>query len=128
MGECSEIRYKGVRMVYTNIENCSGETAIPVFQEVVKIAATYPDKSMLSLVNAKGARFNSDLLGTIKDSVKKNNPKVKATAVFGLNTLSKLMVNSIISVTGRQMKLLDSKEEAQEWLYQYEMKTSSKAV
>jgi len=128
MGECTEIRYKGVKMVYTNIEGCSGESAIPVFQKVVQVAATYPNKSMLSLVNAKGTRFNSDLLSVIRDTVKKNNPKVKATAVFGLNTLSTLMVNSIISVTGRRMKLLNSQEEAQEWLYQQEVNTRSAAA
>lgn len=128
MGECTEIRYKGVKMVYTNIEGCSGESAIPVFQKVVQVATTYPNKSMLSLVNAKGTRFNSDLLSVIRDTVKKNNPKVKATAVFGLNTLSTLMVNSIISVTGRRMKLLNSQEEAQEWLYQQEVNTRSAAA
>ena len=83
---------------------------------------------MLSLVNAQNTRFSSELLSTIKDVVKQNNPKVKATAVFGLNTLSTLMVNSIISVTGRKMKLLNNMEEAQEWLYQYELKTRSAAV
>jgi len=128
MPDCTEIRYKGIKMVYTNVEGCSGEAAIPVFQKVVQIAATYPDKSMLSLVNARGTRFNSDLLSVIKDTVKKNNPKVKATAVFGLSALSTLMVNSIISVTGRKMKLLNTMEEAQEWLYQQEMKTSSTAA
>lgn len=128
MSDCTEIRYKGIKMVYTNVEGCSGEAAIPVFQKVVQIASTYPHKSMLSLVNAKGTRFNSDLLSVIKDTVKKNNPKVKATAVFGLSSLSTLMVNSIISVTGRKMKLLNTMEEAQEWLYQQEMKTSSTAV
>jgi len=125
MPDCIEIRFKGVKMVYTNIENCTGAAAIPVFRKVVEVASRYPDKSMLSLVNARGARFNSELLSVIKATVKKNNPKVKATAVFGLSSLTRLMVNSIISVTGRQMKLVESEEEAQEWLYQQEIKTRS---
>lgn len=128
MADCTEIRYKGVQMVYTNVEDCGGEQAIPAFKKVVEIAKKYPNKSMLSLVNAQNTRFSSELLSTIKDVVKQNNPKVKATAVFGLNTLSTLMVNSIISVTGRKMKLLNNMEEAQEWLYQYELKTRSAAV
>jgi hypothetical protein len=32
------------------------------------------------------------------------------------------MVNSIISITGRKMKLLDTLEEAKEWLYQENLK------
>lgn len=83
---------------------------------------------MLSLVNAKDARYNSNLLSTIKETVKKNNSKVKATAVCGLNPLTTLMVNSIIAITGRKMKLVDSFEEAKEWLYQVKMKNSEVLV
>jgi hypothetical protein len=118
MGNCTEINYKGTRIVYTNIEGCSGDTAIPAFEQVQQIASTYPPKSMLSMVNAKDARFNSNLISVIKETVKKNNPYVKATAVCGLSSLTTLMVNSIISVTGRKMKFFDTVDEAKEWLYQ----------
>ncbi|MFP4090761.1 MAG: hypothetical protein ACLFUB_02435 [Cyclobacteriaceae bacterium] len=125
MGDCTEIVYKGVRIVYTNVEGCSGDTAIPVFEKVQKIAATYPDKRMLSLVNAKNTRFNSQLISTIKETVQKNNPKVRATAVCGLSALTTLMVNSIISVTGRKMKLFDTPEQGKEWLYQCELSSAA---
>jgi len=115
-------------MVYTNVEGCTGEESIPAFHKVVQIASTYPNKSMLSLVNAKNTRFNSDLLSTLRDVVKKNNPKVKATAVCGLSTLSTLMVNSIISMTGRKMKLVKTLEEAQEWLYKFEVDSRAKSA
>lgn len=127
MPDCSIIKYKGLEIVYTDVSGCVGDTAIPYFEKVQKIASTFPDKSMFSLVNARDTRFNTHLLGVIRETVKKNNPKVKATAVFGLNQLSILMVNSIASITGRKMKLVDTLEEAQEWLYQVHVE-SEKAL
>lgn len=114
------IDYKGVKIVYTDISGTKSDEAIPTFEKVKEIVKTFPDKSVLSLVNAKDARFNKDLLGKIKEVVKANNPKSKATAVSGLSQLTKLMVNSIIAATGRKMKLFDDEERAKEWLYSLE--------
>ncbi|MEK6480346.1 hypothetical protein WJR50_22575 [Catalinimonas sp. 4WD22] len=122
MPDCTIIKYKTINIVYTDVSSCSGDMAIPCFEKVQQIASTLPDKSMFSLVNARDTRFNSKLLSVIKETVKKNNPKVRATAVCGLSQLSALMVNSIISITGRKMKLLDTLEEAKEWLYQENLK------
>lgn len=124
MSYCKVLDYKGVKIVYTDIENTNGTEAIPAFDAVQKLVAEFPDKSVLSCVNATNARFNKDLLSKIKETVKKNNPKVKVTVVCGLSKLSTLILNSIIAATGRKMKLFDSVEDGKEWLYQYESKST----
>ncbi|WP_296618957.1 hypothetical protein [Marivirga sp.] len=126
MSYCKVLDYKGVKIVYTDIENTNGSEAISAFDDVQKLVAEFPDKSVLSCVNATNARFNKDLLSKIKETVKKNNPKVKVTVVCGLSKLSTLILNSIIAATGRKMKLFDSVEEGKEWLYQYELKSAEK--
>ncbi|MBL6448694.1 hypothetical protein JMN32_20445 [Fulvivirga sp. 29W222] len=117
MPSCNLIKYKELDIVYTDISNASPEEAIAVFDENQIIISKMPHKSVYALVHAKDARFNSGLIQKIKETVKKNNPYSKATAVSGLNSLSRLMVNSIIAFTGRQMKLVESPEEGKEWLY-----------
>jgi len=128
MSYCKVIDYKGVKMVYTDIEGTNGGEAIPTFDAVQKLVAEFPDKSVLSCVNATNARFNKELLSKIKETVKKNNPKSKATVVCGLSKLSTLILNSIIAATGRKMKLFDSIEEGKEWLYQYEMNNTTESI
>ena len=128
MSYCKVIEYKGVKMVYTDIENTSGGEAIPTFDSVQKLVAEFPDKSVLSCVNATNARFNKELLSKIKETVKKNNPKSKATVVCGLSKLSTLILNSIIAATGRKMKLFDSVDDGKEWLYQYEVSTANQSA
>lgn len=117
MSTCSVIKFKDIDIVYTDISDASPEQAIVSFERNQEIIAQMPLKSVYSLVNAKNARFNKNLIQTIKETVKKNNPHNKATAVSGLSQLSRLMVNSIISFTGRDMKLTETVEEGKEWLY-----------
>ncbi len=117
MPSCTTIKYKTIDIVYTDISGASPEEAIQVFDQNQQIIAGFPENSVYSLVNAKDARFNSRLIQKIKETVKKNNSKNKATAVCGLSHLTRLMVNSIVSFTGRQMKLTETVDEAKEWLY-----------
>jgi len=128
MSYCKVIDYKEVKIVYTDIENTKGGEAIPTFDAVQQLVAEFPDKSVLSCVNATNARFNKDLLSKIKETVKKNNPKSKATVVCGLSKLSSLILNSIIAATGRKMKLFDKVEDGKEWLYEYEMNNSKNTI
>lgn len=117
MSKSNIIKYKDINIVYTDISHTSPEEAIEAFNCCQKIIEKMPLNSVYSLVNAKDARFNTNLISKIKETVKKNNPHNRATAVCGLNQLSRLMVNSIVSFTGRQMKLTETVEEGKEWLY-----------
>ena len=128
MADCTIITYKDIKIVYTDISGTSGDGAIPAFEKSRKVAKQFEDGTMLSLVNATNARYNSNLLSTIKETVKQNNPKVKATAVCGLTPLTTLIANSIISFTGRKMKLVNTPEEAKAWLYQVAMKEEAVLV
>jgi len=117
MASCTVIKHNDLNIVYTDISNSSPEEAVAAIEKSHEIIAKMPLNSVYALVNAEGARFNKDLIQKIKETVKKNNPYNKATAVCGLNQLASLMVNSIISFTGRQMKLTKTPEEGKEWLY-----------
>ncbi|UII20373.1 hypothetical protein [Fulvivirga ligni] len=116
MKECKIIRYANLEVVYVNVQDATAPEAMAVFDRSHEIIRTRPEKSVYSLVNAKGLRFNEELLQKVKEVVKKNNPYNVATAVFGLSALTKLMVNSIVLFTKRQIKITETEEEAKEWL------------
>jgi len=124
MASCSVIKYRDLSIVYTDIEGASPEEAIEAFDQSQKIICKMPPKSVFALVNAKDARFNSKLIQKIKETVKHNNPYNNSTAVSGLNQLSRLMVNSIVSFTGRQMKMTETTEEGKEWLHKQSEKVA----
>ncbi|HAA10440.1 MAG TPA: hypothetical protein DCE41_01605 [Cytophagales bacterium] len=114
------IKYKTMEIFYTDISNTKPEESIPMFIRNREIVAEkkFKEKSVFSLVNAENARFNSKLIQTIKETTKSNNPYIRATTVTGLSQLTKTIVNSIVHFTGRDIKVFDTVEQGQEYLFE----------
>jgi len=94
----------------------------PEFLEVIataqKTIASQPEKSVLAVLDASGASFNNDILGTMKDFTKANTPYVKAACVVGVNGLLKVALSSISKFSGRNFYAFDTREAAIDWLVQ----------
>ncbi|MBX2841853.1 MAG: hypothetical protein KTR26_08770 [Flammeovirgaceae bacterium] len=118
MGAVSIITYKGLKMVYTDLSNCTAAEATLVFLDCKKVIQSQPEGSVYSLVNIENIRYNSELVKTIKGVVKSNKPWVKAASIHGLSTLTQIMFKSVILFTGRDIYPVNSLEDAKEWLYQ----------
>ncbi|MEL6535993.1 MAG: hypothetical protein AAFQ98_11305 [Bacteroidota bacterium] len=110
-----------MEIFYTDISNTKPEDSIPIFIKNREIIAerNLKEKSVYSLVNAQGARFNSKLIQTIKETTKANNPYIQATTVTGLSTLTKTIVNSIVHFTGRDIRVLDTVDQGKEYLFEH---------
>ena len=80
--------------------------------------AKHPNHSVYTITNIKNIRwFDQSIRGIVSEYMKKNTPYVKYGAVIGLDGVSRLLVSSIIKITGRKnMTLAFSKEQAIEWL------------
>lgn len=118
MAECKVIEYKGIEIVFTDISNAKPQDSIKAFEQSVEIIRNKPLRSVLAMVDAKGAKINKEMIDRIKQITKQNNPYNKATAISGLDPMSKLMAKSIAILTGREMKLVDNLEEAKEYLFE----------
>ena len=119
MREPGLISFKDMKIFMTDISNTKPEDSIPLFIRNREIVAEkkFPEKSLYSLVDATGARFNSKLIQTIKETASANNPYVVCTAVVGLSPLTKTIVNSIMMFTGRDIKILDDAEQGKAYLH-----------
>lgn len=116
-----------MKILFADISNTKPEESIPIFEANKQLVASggFDQKSLFSLVDATGARFNSKLIQAIKETAKSNNPFIQATCVVGLTPLTKTIVNSIILFTGREIKTLDTLEEGKDWLHSQHLKHSS---
>ena len=78
----------------------------------------YPKKSVYTITNIENIRwFEQSIRDIVVAYMKGNEPYVKYGAVIGLDGVSRLLVSSIIKMTGRKnMYLAFSKEQAIEWL------------
>lgn len=112
----SFIQHQGKKILYTDLSGKSKEEAFEIMKQASQIVRNSPPKSVLSMLNVEGMRFNKSFLDDLQNMAKQNEPYILGTAVFGLSSITKLISKAVIQFTGRQTGLYDTKEECMEWL------------
>ena len=116
MAGVSTINEKDKIIIFTDLANLTGEDALSVMSEAVDVISQYQPKSVFSLVDMTGMRFNKIVIEKVTEVARMNEPYVKVTAIVGLNSVAKLIAKSVIKLTGRNTVLFDQIEEAKNWL------------
>jgi tRNA U34 5-carboxymethylaminomethyl modifying GTPase MnmE/TrmE len=107
------IRIDGVEIVYLDFSGLKKKEDVI---EQIGIFGSYirskPFNSQITLTNLADMHFNTDIYNLFVNYVKSNNPHVKMSAVIGLKGLMNIFYKGFISLTGRNVKVCSSKEEA----------------
>lgn len=88
-------------------------TQIAIFAKYIR---SKPAKSLVTMTNLENMYFNTEIYNLFVKYVKDNNPYVKASAVVGLKGLMQIFYRGFIAITGRNVKVCNSKDEAIEAL------------
>lgn len=84
--------------------------------EQLKIYGNYIKKqelnSLLTLTNLEGMHFNTEIYNAFTHYVKNNNPYVRQSAVIGMKGLIQIFYKGFVKITGRNVKVCESKNEA----------------
>lgn len=117
MARITEVYHKGkiiYRMDFSNVN-----TAVEI-QSIITEAAKHirskPANSLLTLTNIQNMHFSSEIKELFNQFMKGNKPYVKAGTVVGLNPLQSMLYNSLVKLTGRDIKSFSSEAEAKDWL------------
>ncbi|HKM93807.1 MAG TPA: hypothetical protein VJY41_09160 [Prolixibacteraceae bacterium] len=86
---------------------------IAIFAKYIR---SKPAKSLVTMTNLENMYFNTEIYNLFVKYVKDNNPYVKASAVVGLKGLMQIFYRGFIAITGRNVKVCNSKNEAIEAL------------
>jgi hypothetical protein len=75
------------------------------------------DNSLFSITNIEGVLYDSETKTIVAEWMDFNRPYVRQGAVIGLDGIKRIMVNSILKMSGRNnMKFFRTRDEAVEWL------------
>jgi len=89
-------------------------------QEIEKarelIAQQKPDGSLLTLTDARGAHFTSEVVEALKSLTAHNKPYVKAAAAITGSGLHKVALMAVTRFSGRQVEAFTDPELAKDWL------------
>lgn len=89
---------------------------IAIFQKAQKMAMLEPLKSVKLITDVSDAHYDSDGVKAMKAFSKAVTPHMKASAAVGVTGLKKIILQSLIMLTGREIRLFDTREQALEWL------------
>jgi hypothetical protein len=111
------INYKGKIIIYLDFTNMKDKGEIMrLEQEGSDWIRSQSLNSIYTLTNMEGMFFNNELKKWFEEIVKLNAPYVRAGAVIGMTGLISIMYNAFVRVTGRNIKMCRSREEALEYL------------
>ena len=89
---------------------------IAAFRKAQKIAILEPLKSVKLITDVTDAHYDSNGVKVMKEFSKSVTPHMKASAAVGVTGIKKIILQSLIMLAGRDIKLFNTREEALEWL------------
>ncbi|MDR1970822.1 MAG: hypothetical protein LBQ46_02770 [Treponema sp.] len=114
-----QFEHKGKRFIYFDLSGLQNNVQFKEMTEgAKKIIAEYPpDGSSFSITNIEGVIYDTETKNIVSAWMEFNRPYIKQGAVIGLDGIKRIMVNSILKMSGRNnMKFFRTREEAVEWL------------
>lgn len=120
MPEIKFISHKGVQILYENFENGKVEEILPWIEKAKAVIRSQPEKSVLGLVNVKGANFDMSVTASLKEFVKGNTPFMKCAVVYGVDGLKEIIFRSVLTFSGRKnLGVAKTLDEAKDFLINY---------
>jgi len=114
MDRIEEFVRGGKHFIYIDFSNLvTNEEIIKMTERAGPVIRSRPEKSVFTITNFDGLRFDKESKQFIIPYTEANKPYVIAGAIVGMDGLKKVMANTIFSVSGRKdLIILNSKEEA----------------
>ena len=117
MAKTKIIDYQGIKIFYIDFSRLKTFDEIKaVSVEAQKYIHAQPPLSVYTLANVEDAHFNSEIRDMFTSYVNSNKPFVKASAVIGVTGLRMILYNTVMKLTGREIRSFSNINQAKEWL------------
>jgi hypothetical protein len=103
--------------------------ALALIQEARLFMETRPrDRSALILTDVTNSNFNQTVVDAMRALAEHHKPWVRASAVYGLTALMRVIVRALSALAGRDIKVFDSREAAIDYLVRVSGPASAERV
>jgi hypothetical protein len=112
--------YRGRRVLVQDLSGLQDvRECIAIFDRAEAIIVKEPPKSVRLLTDVSDAHYDRDGVERMKRFSIAVTPHMQASAVVGVSGLKKIVVQTLIKLTGRHIALCDSQTKALEWLTEH---------
>lgn len=117
MGRIQVVQHKGKDVLIMDFSHLKpGEEFRTGIGEARKHIAEQPPKSVLSVFDATGAVFNTEVVSVLKEFTKHNEPYMKASTVVGVEGILSIALMAVSRFSGRVFKTFKDRQSAMDWL------------
>ncbi len=110
------LEHKNTTILVHNHRNLVGDQIITRMSRLADKLVSRGDRNILLLVDVAGAAATRDTIATAKDCYLEIKPYLSKTAVIGITGVKKRFMNILGFMLREGIRVLDSQEEALEWL------------
>jgi hypothetical protein len=110
------LTYQGQRILLIDCSDCGPDELIEIFDEVERTIAAQPPKSIMTLTDFTGARFNRDAADRLKVVAAKDRPMVRRAAFVGAEAIPGVFQQALESFSVRKFPSFRTRDEAMAWL------------
>ncbi len=112
--------HQGQRILLVDCTNCGPEELIETFDEVERTIASQPPRSIMTLGDFTGARFNREAADRLKVVAAKDRPMVRRAAFVGTEAIPDVFYQALESFSARKFPGFRTRDEALAWLVEQE--------
>ena len=116
MKSLESIIHKGKRICIVDISNSQPQDAITILNESRYQISKLISKTALIITDVTNTVYDKDSAAAFKKLAARNTHYIKASAVVGVDTLRGFLLKTIAILTGREIKLFKTRNEALDWL------------
>jgi hypothetical protein len=122
MGRIEEFTQGGKSFIYFDLSDFKeNDEFIQLIKEAKSIIEKYAERSVYTITNVKNVRFDTKTKELTAEWTAYNKPYVKFGVVIGMDENKKIMVNTVLALSGRtNTSFASTKEQAIEWLLKQE--------
>jgi hypothetical protein len=119
MGRIKWIDHEGRRILFEDMSGLRDSADICAVSDAsTALICKEPESSVLLITDVTDANYNPYVVNRLKENTKLTTPHMKAYAVVGITGLMRVVLHSVVTFTGQDIKMCDTIEEAKEWLVQ----------
>lgn len=110
------IQHKGAEILYLDFSGCQVTEVFPLIALAKTVIESRPLQSLLTLTNVIDTRQNDAVNQQVKIFTAHNKPYVKAAAIVGVEGLKKILLDTIVRISKREIRPFETVEQAKDWL------------
>jgi hypothetical protein len=117
MDQVRFIKHKGKDIVVVDVSQVANQDeGIAVLQKGEELIRTQPPGSVLLVTNVAIPRYDVHGVEAMKNFSAAITPHIKASCVVGISGVKSVIFRSITRLTGRNIHIFETMEQAADWL------------